>query len=474
MWISESNPGNGQKELTRSITPMRAETSAEATRVWVEYRAANLPPTAERILEAAQRVLAQDGYAGLTLRSIAAESGENQALIRYYFGDRAGLISALIDSLWHGLNVEAGKRWRALPASAEHRIPALIDIHQALSLSTHVTRGHFELLPHVLRDVNARASVAGLYDIWLGMGVEVLEVDDLPQPLRRPMSVLLMAVDDGVSLQRLVSGNPEPHQRAWSLLRAAAAECGRVGGFQSESAAIAQASTVPTGTSSSRCSGVDLFQSGISNRLADYAPAAQRFLKAARRLLSTKGIGAVTFEATGRLAGQPSSSVAYYFGNKAGLIRAIVETILTDEYDTWIRRYSRSVGMRRQATDPTAFTFDLLRDTRQTAGFWDLVPVLTQDETMRQMASEHLDRLQDVLVAVHSDSSATDNPLPRDWAALLLATYHGLSIQEGLYRRDLDLYPIADIWHRLFDRASTLGAVSGRFPRRIFRSPVDM
>ena len=60
--------------------------------------ASTLPPAAARILAAAREVLVTKGFAGLTLKAIAEESGENSAMVQYYFGNKAGLVTALIDS----------------------------------------------------------------------------------------------------------------------------------------------------------------------------------------------------------------------------------------------------------------------------------------------------------------------------------------------------------------------------------------
>jgi AcrR family transcriptional regulator len=49
----------------------------------------------ERILEAAFEVLKQDGYAGLTTAKVAAASGQNKALISYYYGSKQGLVAAV-------------------------------------------------------------------------------------------------------------------------------------------------------------------------------------------------------------------------------------------------------------------------------------------------------------------------------------------------------------------------------------------
>jgi len=52
--------------------------------------------TATRILQAAYRRLATDGYARLNMRDVATEAGVNHALIHYYFGSK-DLVIAVLD-----------------------------------------------------------------------------------------------------------------------------------------------------------------------------------------------------------------------------------------------------------------------------------------------------------------------------------------------------------------------------------------
>ncbi len=59
----------------------------------------DLPETAERILEAARRLLLRGGFEALRWDAIAAEAGRNKSAIKYYFGNKKGLILALVDSL---------------------------------------------------------------------------------------------------------------------------------------------------------------------------------------------------------------------------------------------------------------------------------------------------------------------------------------------------------------------------------------
>lgn len=62
--------------------------------------------TKERILEAAERLFAEQGFAGTSLRSITAEAGVNLAAIHYHFGSKEGLIGAVFHNCFAPLNEE--------------------------------------------------------------------------------------------------------------------------------------------------------------------------------------------------------------------------------------------------------------------------------------------------------------------------------------------------------------------------------
>jgi AcrR family transcriptional regulator len=55
--------------------------------------------TREHILAAALRVLARDGFAKLSARTIAAEARTNLALLNYYFGSKEKLLLTIFDEL---------------------------------------------------------------------------------------------------------------------------------------------------------------------------------------------------------------------------------------------------------------------------------------------------------------------------------------------------------------------------------------
>ncbi len=52
-----------------------------------------------QILEAAVRVIAQDGVRGMRIEKLAAEAGVSTALIYHYFGDRSGVLRAALEAI---------------------------------------------------------------------------------------------------------------------------------------------------------------------------------------------------------------------------------------------------------------------------------------------------------------------------------------------------------------------------------------
>ncbi len=56
--------------------------------------------TRQRILDAAGRVFAREGFRAATVRSISNEAGTNVALLHYYFKDKAGLYQAVLEELF--------------------------------------------------------------------------------------------------------------------------------------------------------------------------------------------------------------------------------------------------------------------------------------------------------------------------------------------------------------------------------------
>lgn len=164
--------------------------------------AAELSPTARRILAAARRVLAREGYGGLSLEAIATEAGENKASIRYHFGNKAGLITALVDSVVHDENV---KLLKDLARGGDDRVRLLMDMHRRTTLNASQYRLFFDLFPNVLRDTRLWPRMAALYRWYRELDALALapDADDELRARVEVLTALTVAVCDGLAMQHI-------------------------------------------------------------------------------------------------------------------------------------------------------------------------------------------------------------------------------------------------------------------------------
>ena len=160
-----------------------------------------LAPTAQRLLAAAQRLLASGGFETLKLSAIAREAGESKASIGYHFGNKAGLVTALVDSLAHDANRGLIEETGGLP-EGEARIHALIDGETRIAADAESFQSFFEVLPHALRDEDLRERVAALYEGYRETVTRCLDdVDPAARERLRPFAMLMIAIVDGLAIQ---------------------------------------------------------------------------------------------------------------------------------------------------------------------------------------------------------------------------------------------------------------------------------
>jgi AcrR family transcriptional regulator len=81
--------------------------------------ATELGPTEIKILDAAFRRLAAEGYAALSIREIAKDAGVNHALINYHFGSKDQLVIAVLDHANRRLLERQQQMYRRAPGFAE-------------------------------------------------------------------------------------------------------------------------------------------------------------------------------------------------------------------------------------------------------------------------------------------------------------------------------------------------------------------
>ncbi|HTX70311.1 MAG TPA: TetR/AcrR family transcriptional regulator [Thermoleophilia bacterium] len=165
-----------------------------------------LPDTARRLLLAAKHVVVTHGFDALTLSAVASEAGENTALIAYYFGNKAGLVEAMLDSVIHDEYVASQDRMSGVGSSELSE--RLVDEMRALDEAYEDFRVFFELLPHAMGDDALRLRMARLYDWYRSEKLGWLGFDDPSRALEdaelRGFAQLLSAVLDGLAIQAIV------------------------------------------------------------------------------------------------------------------------------------------------------------------------------------------------------------------------------------------------------------------------------
>jgi AcrR family transcriptional regulator len=177
-----------------------------------------MSPAASNILAAAQRVLVDKGFSGLTLRAVAQESGQNSAMVQYYFGNKEGLVKAMIDSVFRDDQQEAAAAMSAV--ASEDRLPRFVDGLRTIS-SSRSFRVFFDILPYALRVEGLRDRMALAYDDYRRIKADWLAADGEPSPAEQEallgLAELMTAVVDGLAIQEVIDDEFDM-RRAYAVL----------------------------------------------------------------------------------------------------------------------------------------------------------------------------------------------------------------------------------------------------------------
>ena len=173
------------------------------------------PPTAAKLLAASRRVLVRKGYPGLTMQAIENESGINRALVHYYFGSKAGLLEALVETLFEDSAFgysDTVARTPAGPARAE----ALLEWLGRITADRRTGLLLYELLPHIVRSNKLRGRAAELYSAYREFDGEIL-APRAGTSLREDLGALNVAIVEGLGIQMAVDPHGFERDRAFTL-----------------------------------------------------------------------------------------------------------------------------------------------------------------------------------------------------------------------------------------------------------------
>src|SRR5918997_5983124 len=83
----------------------------------------------DRLLEAAKRLFALQGYEQTATSAIAREAGTSESQLMRYFGGKVGLLDALFNEAWEQIN----ERVRKVAQQAPNSRAAIIDVLQLIT-----------------------------------------------------------------------------------------------------------------------------------------------------------------------------------------------------------------------------------------------------------------------------------------------------------------------------------------------------
>jgi AcrR family transcriptional regulator len=181
--------------------PGRPRTRHKSKLLRVQDPITSLPPTAQRLLAAAKTILERDGFSALSLSAVAEEADESKASIGYHFGNKEGLIVALVDSLVHEANRGLITETHRYPMG-EQRLRVLMEGERTIVEDTSSFVMLLEILPYAMREESLRHRIADLYVGYRGTVLSALEVEQDPsRAALASFATLTIAVVDGLCIQ---------------------------------------------------------------------------------------------------------------------------------------------------------------------------------------------------------------------------------------------------------------------------------
>ena len=174
--------------------------------------------TRERVLDETVRCVIDEGFAAASAKHIAERAGVTWGVVQYHFGDRDGLLMAVVD---RGL-AELHGVLRALPASSERitreqRVRRVVDAAWKV-FSSDDSRASLEILiaTRAMRDKRATRHLGQLQQAITELSRDLAE--GLDNPHATAVADLIWATMRGLVVSQLVAGRPVDTSREQQAL----------------------------------------------------------------------------------------------------------------------------------------------------------------------------------------------------------------------------------------------------------------
>jgi len=174
--------------------------------------------------------------------------------------------------------------------------------------------------------------------------------------------------------------------------------------------------------------------------LEELPATARRILEAAKHLLENDGYEALTLSRIAEEAGEHKASIGYYFGNKAGLVRALADYAMHDASAEALKTMSDMPVGEKRVRATMRFHRRITIDAYDTPVFFDILPHALRDPEIkerlrRQYVTWREAAVKEVAGELDEETHARVAPI----GALLNAVVDGMAIQLALGRDDVDV-----------------------------------
>ena len=163
------------------------------------------------LLDAAERLLVEVGYAGISTRRLAAEAGVNHGLVHYYYGSLENLLVQVLERF----TARMIERQRAMYAAEMPFIEKWRTAMRYLVADSDYQKVWWELQALAWNRPELREHLAAVHAEWKAVLMEAFaeprEHYGMDMPLEALVS-LVMTFNEGIMLDRL-SGITEGHQQ---------------------------------------------------------------------------------------------------------------------------------------------------------------------------------------------------------------------------------------------------------------------
>ncbi len=164
----------------------------------------------EAFLDAAERLLVEVGYAGITTRRLAEEAGANHGLVHYYFGSMENLLVRVLERFTERLTERQRELYAAdLPFVEKWRVAMRYLVEEDVAYQ----KVWLELQALGWNRPELRERVARVFAEWRAVLLEAFEQAQLEHSIPIPAKVLVTLVatfNEGVMLDR-ASGVSDGH-----------------------------------------------------------------------------------------------------------------------------------------------------------------------------------------------------------------------------------------------------------------------